>query len=92
MSKAVKYSIWILSLLAILIAGFLFYSFAGHVVIAEYIKRENNPNLYFSFSRCTDAPDARHEVLSTEWKKNGSFVVKGVATPGCGTTWIFGDY
>ena len=92
MSKAVKYGVGTLSLPTILIAGFLFYSFAGHVVVAEYFKREGTPSLKFTFSRCTNTQNEKHEIISSEWNKDNVFVLKGVVIPDCGTTWIFGSY
>jgi hypothetical protein len=78
--------------LAIVVMAFFFYINAGHVIIAEYVKRDSVDNLDFSFSRCGGPSKIHDKILSAEWISNETLLVKGIANPNCETTWLFGDY
>ncbi len=92
MTRGKKIGIGILLGLIVIALSFFFYVSGGRLIIGEYIKRDNNENLSFSFSRCSDDSGGRNEVLSSEWLTNEKILVKGIANPNCGTTWLFGDY
>jgi hypothetical protein len=75
-----------------LVLSFLFYVLSGHLIIKEYITRESNPNLSFSFNHCSESGDGMDRVISSEWLSDDRLIIKGIVNPNCATTWLFGDY
>ena len=81
----------LLGFLLLVLLGSAFYMMAGPRIIEE-AKNHNPPDeLSFSFSYCGDE-NAKEEIVSSTWVDTNTLRVKAVATPGCGTSWLFGDY
>ncbi|MET0027733.1 MAG: hypothetical protein ABW101_08855 [Candidatus Thiodiazotropha sp.] len=78
--------------LVLMALSFLFYAFGGHLIVKEYIARENKTNLSFSFNRCSESSGGSDQITSYEWVTDDRLVVKGVVYPNCAATWLFGNY
>lgn len=92
MKRRSKILIWVIASIFTLTA-LVFLDWLGAIVIANQYLFEQTPREFsFSFKRCggNEGPITDF-VTSRNW--NGrTLVIKGVASPNCAATWLFGGY
>ncbi len=92
MGKYKRHLKYISLILFVFLAVFTFYAFGGHLILREYLTREYQRDLKFSFSSCNeDKLTPAQRVVEQGWEGN-TLTVKGVVSPNCATTWLFGSY
>ena len=91
MKKSTGIVVSSISVILMFAGSLLFYALAGPTIVAEYVSRDSNENLDFSFEYCESEIKQKKPLLS-RWVGENTLLVTGVATPNCGTSWIFGDF
>ena len=80
-----------LALIVVISFAAIFNLFSGPVIVAEIFKHQQSEDLDLSFAYCRNESGARESIDSLSWS-SGGLKIEATLTPGCGTTWLFGDY
>lgn len=78
----------VFTLVALLLSDWL----GAFVIAKHYLSGQTQRGLSFSFKRCGGDGGAITDTVTSQNWKGGTLVIKGIASPNCAATWLFGGY
>ena len=90
MKKTLK-TLFILASIFFGLLGIVIFDVIGGPIIIRDLYKNKQPELEFSFSRCSSDVYGTNEVVSERWNDD-ELIVEAKAYTNCAATWLFGEY